>query len=70
MPEKTALGKRRQEAIWDYTVLRDSDKSIQVLEREYARHNPMVLNARTSQELDSLRTAPRFQAFLQKLGPP
>src|SRR5579859_851522 len=55
---------------WDYAALGDSDKSIQVLEREYARHNLLLLDAKTDQELDSLRSDPRFQALLVKIGLP
>jgi TolB-like protein/DNA-binding winged helix-turn-helix (wHTH) protein/Tfp pilus assembly protein PilF len=56
--------------VWDYVALSDSDTSLRILEEEYARHNPMVLNARSDPELDGLRANPRFQAFLRKIGLP
>ena len=41
---------------------------MQVLEREYRRHNLLVLNVATDPELDVLRSDPRFLAFIRKLG--
>lgn len=55
---------------WDYLELGDADASMRTLEREYARHNLLVLNAKTDPELDGLRSDPRFQAFVRKIGLP
>lgn len=55
---------------WDYAALGDTNKSIQVLEAEYARHNMLLLNAKTDEELDTLHADPRFQALLVKIGLP
>lgn len=54
----------------DSAALGDFDTTMQILEREYRQHNPMVLNARTDPELDGLRSDPRFQSFLRKVGLP
>lgn len=66
----TGWGVSRYYEAWDYAALGDLDSSMRVLEQEYRRHNPMVLNARTDPELDVLRSDPRFQALLRKIGLP
>ena len=55
---------------WDYASLGQFDSAIRILEQEYAHHNPMMLSARTDPELDPLRSDPRFQALLRKIGQP
>jgi TolB-like protein/DNA-binding winged helix-turn-helix (wHTH) protein/Tfp pilus assembly protein PilF len=55
---------------WDYAGLGDFDSAMKVLEQEYAKRNPMVLNARTDPELDVLRSDPRFQDLLRRIGLP
>jgi TolB-like protein/DNA-binding winged helix-turn-helix (wHTH) protein/Tfp pilus assembly protein PilF len=56
--------------ILDRAELHQWEQCIKILEREYKNHNPLVLNAKTDPELDPLRSDPRFQALLRKIGLP
>jgi len=51
----------------DYGELHEYDKCLEVLEREYKRHNVLVDMA-LDPEMDGLRSDPRFQQFLHKIG--
>jgi len=53
--------------VWDYGELHEYDKCLEVLEREYKRHNLLVIFG-LDPELDGLRPDPRYQEFLHKVG--
>jgi TolB-like protein/Flp pilus assembly protein TadD len=50
-----------------YTALGEKDRAIDWLDTAYAERSTWVPFAKVSPELDSLRSEPRFQAFLKKL---
>jgi TolB-like protein/Flp pilus assembly protein TadD len=51
-----------------YLLLGRRDKAVDWLERVYERGSPLALVFRASWTLQSLRSEPRFQALLQKIG--
>lgn len=55
--------------VWDYGALHDSEGTLRVLEREYKRHNICAVYA-LEPELDWMRSDPRLQAFVRKIGLP
>lgn len=55
---------------WDAAEMGDKELTMRVLEREYNRHNILALCAKTDAELAPMRSDPRFQALLRKMGLP
>jgi hypothetical protein len=53
-----------------YAVLNDQTHAIQYLERAYNERNPWLLNVRVDPEMDSLRSSPRFQDLVRRIGLP
>lgn len=55
-----------------YFELGDVDRTFQVLESLYRRHDGglILLNAAAGPRLDSLKSDPRFQQLLQRIGLP
>lgn len=53
---------------WDCAELGDSNATMRILEREYTKRNPLVLGTYSDPELDGMRSDPRFQAFVKKVG--
>jgi eukaryotic-like serine/threonine-protein kinase len=51
-----------------YTALGEKDRALDWLDTAYAERSTWIQFAKVSPELDSLRTEPRFQVFLRKLG--
>jgi TolB-like protein/DNA-binding winged helix-turn-helix (wHTH) protein/Tfp pilus assembly protein PilF len=51
----------------DYGELHEYDKCLEVLEREYKRHN-LLVDIALDPEMDGLHSDPRFQEFLRKIG--
>ena len=51
----------------DYGELHEYDKCLEVLEREYKRHN-LLVDIALDPEMDGLHSDPRYQDFLRKIG--
>jgi Flp pilus assembly protein TadD len=51
-----------------YTSLGDRDKAIEWLERAYSEHVTVLISANADFVFDSIRTDPRFQSLMRKLG--
>jgi len=51
----------------DYCELREYDECLEVLEREYKRHN-LLVDVALAPEMDGLHDDPRYQEFLHKIG--
>ena len=65
-PKMPSLGSMVGPA-YDYCALHEYDKCLQVLEREYKRHNLLVTGV-FDPEFDGLRSDPRYQELLHKIG--
>ena len=55
---------------WVYTGLGDKDKAIALLQKTYDEHTQHVIDFKTVPLFDGLRTDPRFQELVQKVGLP
>jgi TolB-like protein/DNA-binding winged helix-turn-helix (wHTH) protein len=53
-----------------YAMLDDEPHAVSYLERAYEEHRPTTLFVRTSPELDSIRSSPRFRDLVRRIGFP
>jgi tetratricopeptide (TPR) repeat protein len=53
-----------------YALLNDEAHTMTVLERGYREHFPGILFIRTAPEFDSIRSSPRFQDLVRRIGFP
>jgi serine/threonine protein kinase len=53
-----------------YAMLDDEPHAMSYLERAYEAHRPNILFVRTSPELDSIRSSPRFRELVSRIGFP
>jgi eukaryotic-like serine/threonine-protein kinase len=51
-----------------YTSLDDNDKAMELLERAYIKHDPLLRYIKTAYEYDSLRNDPRFVDLIRRIG--
>ena len=51
-----------------YIALGDNDQALEWLEKAYEQHDPRLFRIKTTLMYDPLRSEPRFQALLQKMG--
>ncbi len=51
-------------------LIGETDEGMTWLERAYEERDPLLLNAKTDPHLDSLRSDPRFQDLLRRIGFP
>jgi hypothetical protein len=50
--------------------LRDKDAALESLERAYAAHDPQLQNLKVEESYDPLRSDPRFQDLVRRVGLP
>jgi TolB-like protein/tRNA A-37 threonylcarbamoyl transferase component Bud32 len=53
---------------WVYSSLEDKDKAFACLEKAYEGHSPYLINIRSVPFIDNLRSDPRYEALLKKMG--
>ena len=51
-----------------YVALDDNDKAMELLERGYVKHDPLMRYLKTGYEYDGLRGDPRFADLLRRMG--
>ena len=51
-----------------YTALDDNDKAMELLERAYLKHDPLLRYIKTAYEYDGLRSDPRFVDLEKRIG--
>ena len=51
-------------------VIGETEEAMTWLERAYEEHDPLLINAKTEPRLDPLRSDPRFQDLLRRIGFP
>ena len=55
-------------AIWAYLGMNDKDEAIASLEQAYAQHSDTMVRLKVDPGYDPLRSAPRFQDLLRRVG--
>jgi tetratricopeptide (TPR) repeat protein len=53
---------------WGYIAVGDKEKALAWLEKAYAQHSPVLVALKVEPGYDSLRSDPRFQDLLRRVG--
>jgi hypothetical protein len=53
-----------------YTALGDKEEAFRILEKNYSEHNVGIIFLKVAPEFDPLRSDPRFQGLLRRIGLP
>ena len=51
-----------------YAQLGDNEKALEILQNAFDRHAVMVINSASEPRLDPLRSDPRFETLLKRIG--
>jgi hypothetical protein len=55
---------------WLSALIGETEEAMTWLERAYEERDPLLVNAKTDPRLDPLRSDPRFQDLLRRIGFP